>query len=94
MKLNKNSKILIVGLGLIGGSYAKALTKKGTYLRGGMPSGHATIAATAVMIIWYLTQVHPRSDRWSDEDSEQIRDPAKGTNRKKVSALLFVLRQI
>jgi len=29
MKLNKNSKILIVGLGLIGGSYAKALTKKG-----------------------------------------------------------------
>lgn len=29
MKLDKNTKILIVGLGLIGGSYAKALTKKG-----------------------------------------------------------------
>ena len=29
MKLNKEMQILIVGLGLIGGSYAKALTKKG-----------------------------------------------------------------
>ena len=29
MKLLKKSKILIVGLGLIGGSYAAALTKKG-----------------------------------------------------------------
>ncbi len=29
MKLNKNMKILIVGLGLIGGSYAEALSKKG-----------------------------------------------------------------
>ena len=29
MKLDKNSKILIVGLGLIGGSYAMALSKKG-----------------------------------------------------------------
>lgn len=29
MKLDKNTKILIVGLGLLGGSYAKALTKKG-----------------------------------------------------------------
>ena len=29
MKLDQNTKILIVGLGLIGGSYAKALTKKG-----------------------------------------------------------------
>lgn len=29
MKLEKNTKILIVGLGLLGGSYAKALTKKG-----------------------------------------------------------------
>ncbi len=29
MKLNKNSRILIVGLGLIGGSYAMALAKKG-----------------------------------------------------------------
>ena len=29
MKLDKNTNILIVGLGLLGGSYAKALTKKG-----------------------------------------------------------------
>lgn len=29
MKLDKNTKILIVGLGVIGGSYAAALTKKG-----------------------------------------------------------------
>ena len=29
MKLTKNSNILIVGLGLLGGSYAKALKKKG-----------------------------------------------------------------
>lgn len=29
MKLNKNMNILIVGLGLLGGSYAKALTDKG-----------------------------------------------------------------
>jgi len=29
MKLDKNMKILIVGLGLIGGSYAKGLTKRG-----------------------------------------------------------------
>lgn len=29
MKLNTNHKILIVGLGLLGGSYARALTKKG-----------------------------------------------------------------
>lgn len=29
MELNSNTKILIVGLGVIGGSYAKALTKKG-----------------------------------------------------------------
>ena len=29
MELNSNTKILIVGLGVMGGSYAKALTKKG-----------------------------------------------------------------
>ena len=32
MKLDKNHKILIVGLGLLGGSYAQALTKKGFYV--------------------------------------------------------------
>ena len=29
MTLNKDTKILIIGLGVIGGSYAKALTDKG-----------------------------------------------------------------
>ena len=29
MKLNTNTNILIVGLGVIGGGYAKALSKKG-----------------------------------------------------------------
>ena len=29
MKINKDTKFLIVGLGLIGGSYAKALKKQG-----------------------------------------------------------------
>jgi len=33
MKLDKNTKILIVGLGLMGGSYAMALTKKGYSVR-------------------------------------------------------------
>lgn len=32
MKLSINHKILIVGLGLLGGSYAQALTKKGFYV--------------------------------------------------------------
>ena len=32
MKLDLNKKILIVGLGLMGGSYAQALTKKGYYV--------------------------------------------------------------
>ena len=32
MKLNKDTKILIVGLGLIGGSYAKALTNQGYFV--------------------------------------------------------------
>lgn len=45
--------LIIVTLAVI---FTKALTKKGTYLRGGMPSGHAALAASAVMIIWYLTK--------------------------------------
>lgn len=32
MKISKNTKILIVGLGLIGGSYAKSLTEKGYFV--------------------------------------------------------------
>ena len=31
MKLTKDTNILIVGLGVIGGGYAKALTKQGFY---------------------------------------------------------------
>ena len=31
-KFNKDSKVLIVGLGLIGGSYAEALTDKGYFV--------------------------------------------------------------
>ena len=33
MELNRNTNILIVGLGLLGGSYARALTKKGYTVR-------------------------------------------------------------
>ena len=33
MKLNKDTDILIVGLGVIGGGYAKALTKQGFHIR-------------------------------------------------------------
>lgn len=33
MELNKDTKILIVGLGVIGGGYAKALSKKGYHVR-------------------------------------------------------------
>jgi len=47
------STLIIVTLVVI---FIKSLTKKGTYLRGGMPSGHAAIAASSVMVIWYLTQ--------------------------------------
>ena len=32
MKLDTSKKILIVGMGLLGGSYAKALTKKGFHV--------------------------------------------------------------
>ncbi len=42
MKLDKNTKILIIGLGLIGGSYAKALTKKG-FFAGGLDTDQKAI---------------------------------------------------
>ena len=32
MKLDKSKKILIVGLGLLGGSYAQSLTRQGYYV--------------------------------------------------------------
>ena len=32
MTINKNTKFLIVGLGLLGGSYARGLTEKGYYV--------------------------------------------------------------
>lgn len=33
IKLNKDTNILIIGLGVIGGGYAKALTKQGFRIR-------------------------------------------------------------
>ena len=42
MKLDKNTKILIIGLGLMGGSYAEALTKKG-YFAGALDTDKASI---------------------------------------------------
>ena len=33
MTLEKDTKILIIGLGVMGGSYARALTKKGFFVR-------------------------------------------------------------
>lgn len=42
MKLDKNTKILIVGLGLIGASYAKALSEKG-YFVGGLDPDKETV---------------------------------------------------
>ena len=33
MKLTKDTNILIIGLGVMGGSYARALTKKGFRIR-------------------------------------------------------------
>ena len=36
--------------------FIKAITKTGTFLRGGLPSGHAAIAAAIVMIVWLLTK--------------------------------------
>jgi prephenate dehydrogenase len=42
MKIDKNTKILIIGLGLIGGSYAKSLSKKG-YFIGALDTDKKTI---------------------------------------------------
>lgn len=36
--------------------FIKAVTKTGTFLRGGLPSGHAAIASAIVMIVWLLTK--------------------------------------
>lgn len=36
--------------------FIKAITKTGTFLRGGLPSGHAAISASVVMIVWILTK--------------------------------------
>ena len=43
MKLSKDTKILIIGLGLIGGSYAKSLTEKG-YFVGGLDTDSSVIS--------------------------------------------------
>ena len=36
--------------------FIKAVTKTGTFLRGGLPSGHAAISSAIVMIVWLLTK--------------------------------------
>jgi len=45
--------LMIVTMSVI---FIKAVTKTGTFLRGGLPSGHAAIASTVVMIVWLLTK--------------------------------------
>lgn len=45
--------LMIVTMSVI---FIKAITKTGTFLRGGLPSGHAAISATVVMIVWLLTK--------------------------------------
>lgn len=35
--------------------FIKAITKTGTPLKGGLPSGHAAVASSVVIIIWFLT---------------------------------------
>lgn len=45
--------LMIVTMSVI---FIKAITKTGSYLRGGLPSGHAAIAATVVMVVWLLTK--------------------------------------
>jgi diacylglycerol kinase (ATP) len=45
--------LLIVIMSVI---FIKAITKTGTPLKGGLPSGHAAVAASVVVIIWILTK--------------------------------------
>ena len=61
MKLTTDKQILIVGLGLIGGSYAKALTKKG-YRVSAITRSESTIAYALEhgMITEGSTQIDPR----------------------------------
>ena len=60
MKLTKDKNILIVGLGLIGGSYAKALTKKG-YQVSAITRSPSTIAYALQngMIVAGTTKIDP-----------------------------------
>ncbi len=60
MKLNKDSNILIVGLGLLGGSYAKALKKKGYKVSAITKDKESVDYAVANGIIDYgTTEVEP-----------------------------------
>ena len=60
MKLDKNTKILIIGLGVIGGGYAAALTEKG-YTIGCITKGQKDIdyALSRGMIKFGTTEVDP-----------------------------------
>ena len=58
--LDKNLNILIVGLGLMGGSYAKALTENGLTLSGLSPDGRIVEMIEIPSHPWFLaTQAHP-----------------------------------
>ena len=61
MKMNKDMKVLIVGLGLLGGSYALALTKKG-YRVTAITRSQKTIdyALSHGMIAEGTTEIDPR----------------------------------
>lgn len=60
MKLNKDSNILVVGLGLLGGSYAKALKKKGYKVSAITKDKESVDYAVANGIIDYgTTEVEP-----------------------------------
>lgn len=67
MKLNKDTDILIIGLGVIGGGYAKALTKQGFHIR--------TITEREEDIEYALTQGMIESGRTTvDEDYVRAAD--------------------
>ncbi len=67
MELDKNTKILIVGLGLLGGSYAKALTKKGFTVKAITRSQSSVDYALGEGMIEYgTTEPDPDVIGWAD----------------------------
>ncbi|MBO4423855.1 MAG: prephenate dehydrogenase [Clostridia bacterium] len=67
MELDKNTNVLIVGLGLIGGSYAKALTKKGYTVKCITRSQSSVDYALKEGLISYgTTEPDPELIGWAD----------------------------